>query len=115
MDIPCCHHLYLGCPFPECSKIDSNLSSQTSELVVNYIILPSENEEPKITIEKQDKHYTIEMIKRFDHLKEENKLEIEKYVDEHYIIQESQIFINSLPSSILTLIHNKIIYFHQIV
>lgn len=114
MDIPCCHRLHLGCPFPDCPKIDLNLSSQTSELVVNYIILPSENEESKITIEKQDKHFAIEMIKRFGHLKEENRPEIEKYVDEHYNIQEGQIFINGLPSSILTLIHNGITYFHQI-
>lgn len=53
------------------------------------------------------------MIKRFGHIKEKDREKIVQYVNDHYQIQDKEIFINGRPSSILTLIHNGIIYLHQ--
>ena len=114
LDIPCCHRIFLGYEYPDFPEIELNLNSEPSELIVDYVKIQSETRTQQYpSIEIQDKNFAIDMIKRFGHIKEKDREKIVQYVNDHYQIQDKEIFINGRPSSILTLIHNGIIYLHH--
>lgn len=84
----------------------------TVELVDNYNILIQDENESQIDIDTLDKKYIIKIIKQFSKYKDVEK--ITNFVDQNFIIEKDEIYINDYPSSFLRIIHNGIEYFDEL-
>ena len=112
VDIPCCHRIYQGESFPQIPVVKYLFEPDTVELVDNYNILIQDENESQIDIDTLDKKYIIKIIKQFSKYKDVEK--ITNFVDQNFIIEKDEIYINDYPSSFLRIIHNGIEYFDEL-
>lgn len=112
VDIPCCHRIYQGESFPQIPVIKYSFESDTNELIDRYTIMKQDESESQIDIDTLDKKFITKIIKQFSKYKDVTK--IQNFVDENFIIDKDDIYINDYPSSFLRIIHNGIEYFDEL-
>ena len=101
IDIPCCHRFSLGATFPILNLPSIKLENKWPALQIHYnIIQPEDENDDNLSLEEQEKKYAINVIKRFTHNKQIDK--ITEFVNEKY--QPSVAFVNNRGEEMLHLI-----------